>query len=314
MARYQPIIVLTLDKAEKFRRTEKSLGGEAMLNSKILTAMLLCTIASPVVAQTSDSGAQNRDGVKPWPTTIKVVTVELQSDVTLPPQAVEQLRRYITGRNIEDSPDWVDELEERAKDLFQHCGYFRASVRTGVRRLSGNELERNFALTFHVTAGRQYQLAEIRISGSKVFSPEVLRSYFALQEGDIFDTNSLRAGIEWLRQAYGSEGYINFLVVPSFQLEDSRNRISLLLEIDEGRQFRIGQISILGLKRDIAEKLIQDSGLKSGSVFSTKLIEDFMQKNRSLFSGDIAADDVERKINDETNTVDLIFHVPGDEP
>jgi len=79
--------------------------------------ILLCTIGSPLLAQTGDSAPQNRNEVKPWPTTIKVVTVELQSDVTLPPEAVEQLRRYITGRNIEDSPDWVDELEERAKDL-----------------------------------------------------------------------------------------------------------------------------------------------------------------------------------------------------
>jgi outer membrane protein assembly factor BamA len=183
-----------------------------------------------------------------------------------------------------------------------------------VRKPNGNELERNFALTFHITAGPQYRLAEIRISGSKVFSPDVLRSYFSLEEGDIFDTHSLRFGMQALRETYGLEGYINFVAVPSFQIDDSHNRISLHLEIEEGRQFRIGQISILGLKKDIAEKLIQDSELKSGNIFSTKWIEDFMQKNRSLFSGANAADDVERKINDETNTVDLIFRAQGNEP
>jgi outer membrane protein assembly factor BamA len=286
-----------------------------MSDLKILTAMLVCTIGSAVLAQTGDSAAQNRNEVKPWPTTIKVVTVELQSDVTLPPQAGDQLRRYITGRNIDDSPDWVDELEESARDVFQHYGYFRASVRTGVRRLRGSELERNFALTFQVTAGRQYRLDDIHISGGKVFSPDVLRTWFSLSEGEIFDTHSLRAGMQALRDAYGLEGYINFVAVPSFQIDEGHSRISLRLEIEEGPQYRVGQVTILGPNEDVAEKLAQNSGLKTGVVYSTKLVADFIRDNPSIFPRYfLAEDDVERRINEDRNTVDLIFNVPGNEP
>src|SRR5258708_27129524 len=128
-------------------------------------------------------------------------------------------------------PRWVEEVEERVKDAWQHYGDFLPIVQTSVRKLGQNALEQRFALTFHVTSGRQYKLDDVRISGAKLFSPEVVRSFFDLQAGDIFDTQVIRAGIESLRSGYNSHGYINFVAVPSTRIDENHRRIFLLLDI-----------------------------------------------------------------------------------
>lgn|SRR5262249_45794348 len=299
-----------------------------MAKIAILAMASICAgVLSSVLAQTpaardhdrrrtaseeSNLDSQAASHSTPTPT-IRVATVEFESDAPLPEPAEERLRRYITRRAIYDTADWVEELEQRVVDAWEQYGYFKATTRTSVRQLGQNPAERKFALIFHITAGRQYRLGEIRFFGAKLVNPDILRRCFPLREGDIFDTHRLGSGLESLRKTYGRQGYIEFIAVPLFQFEEGTGRISVILEVDEGKQYHLGQVSILGLNKDVADKLFQDSGLRSGVVLSTELVEDFMRKNRSVFPSG-AAEDIERKINNESNTVDLIFHVPSDEP
>ena len=201
------------------------------------------------------------------------------------------------------------------KDAWQQYGYFQPEIQTSVRKVSQYTVEHNFALTFHITAGRQYRLGNLRIKGGRIFPPEVLRDCFELQEGDIFDTHSIRAGMECLRSGYDSNGYINFAVAPSTQIDEGHLRISLVLDIEEGHQFRIGKVSVLGRDHDSIEKLLQESGIRSGVVFSSRSIRDFFRRNRTSLPEDMQPDEnIERAMDELNHTVDLVFRFPGDQP
>jgi outer membrane protein assembly factor BamA len=296
-----------------------------MVKCLLMAATFVGALASPLFAQdtvhtgrlqpdTAAEGPTDPQGVRESPAPIKVATVEFVSDAPLPAKAEERLRRYMTRRVIYDTPDWLEELEGRTKDAWQEYGYFFPEIQTSVRKLGQYPFEHNFALTFHVDAGGQYRLGDIRITGAKLFSEEILRSCFDVHEGDIFDTHTVRAGIDSLRSGYDHQGYINIVVVPSTQIDETRKRISVLLHVEEGQQFRIGQVIVLGLSEDAADKLTQASGLKRGAVFSSKLIEAFFRKNRSVLPIGVDEEaDVERRINDATATVDLTLHLGRDQ-
>jgi hypothetical protein len=297
-----------------------------MARSFLIVTVFFWALVSPIFPQNAEPAGPDRSRVSAdqsgneqdlagSPPTVRVATVEFASDMPLPAKAEARLTRYITRRAIYDSSDWIEELEQRVKDAWQQYGYFQPEIQTSVRKLGQYTVEHNFALTFHVTAGRQYRLGNLRIKGGRIFPPEVLRDCIELQEGDIFDTHRIRAGMECLRSVYDANGYINFAVVPSTQIDDTHKRVSLFLDIEDGPQFRIGKIEVLGRNRASFEKLLQESGLKNGVIYSSQLVEDFFLRNRASLSEDVRdGADCERRIDESNYTVHLIFRFPGDEP
>ena len=285
-----------------------------MKRSPLVLIASVWLLTSPLFAQDSAEQANPRQAEGP-PAKIRVETVEFKSDVPLPASAEANLTRYITRRAIYDEPDWLEDLESRVKDAWQHYGYFFPDIQTTVRAMGQNAVEHNFALTFHVTAGQRYKLDKIRISGAKLFANDMLLECFDLHEGDVFDVYRIRNGLDCLRSGYDANGFLNFVTVPETRIDDAHGRINLLVEVEEGEQFRIGKITVQGAKKNLIQSLMQDSGLKSGTIYSSRLVEDFIQKNRFAIPDDMRVDDdIERKIDESSHTVDLIFHLPGEEP
>jgi outer membrane protein assembly factor BamA len=215
----------------------------------------------------------------------------------------------------------LDELLERTRDAWQAQGYFKAQVElSGVETLEENSERRTVAITVKIDAGKQYRLEEIQFSGgvssspgqppaaSEQFSMEQLRAFFPIKPGEIFDTHKLQAGTEELRKVYGKEGFINFTVVPTFNIDETNDRITLFVELDKGKQFRIGKVQILGDNPQPAQAQIRDLGLTPGSVFDPSLLDHL--KLSKTFRPE---DDVERVLDERQGTVDLAIHL-GDCP
>ena len=89
-----------------------------------------------------------------------------------------------------------------------------------------------------VEEGDQYRLKEITFTGNKAVSDtRALRAQFKIKDGDIFDTEAIRKGLENLRKAYAALGYINFTPVPNTDPDDEKKTITLKIDLDEGKQF-----------------------------------------------------------------------------
>jgi outer membrane protein assembly factor BamA len=239
---------------------------------------------------------------------IKVESVQIVSDVPLSSASEKHLVRYLTHHKIYDGDAWLEELEDHVKYFWQQHGYFEVAVSSRARRVTAKPTDRVFAVTFTVSAGRQYRLGKISISGAKEFSTAALRAVFDMQEGDVFNVHTIAQGIEALRLNYNSKGFIECAVVPDTEIDRENGRIALHLTIDEGQQFHIGEVTLPGFDPEEARKLLGNSGLQTGAVFSPRLIDDFMARNKSALPHDAdAEDDVERRINEQNATVDLIL-------
>jgi len=204
-------------------------------------------------------------------------------------------------------PDWTHEVAERARAEWQNRGYFWATTQsTDAKQLSETSNEKHVWLTISVKARQRYRLAGISFRGNTVLSSSELRAIFPIEDGDILDVEKIQQGMESFRKAYSQKGFVNVVPVPSLITDNASSAISLTLEVDEGKKFAFNQVKVLGLDAQLAQKLLQESGLEKGKTFNPWLLDKFVQRNQTLLPQDAdPASDIARKWNDNDGTVDI---------
>jgi outer membrane protein insertion porin family len=115
---------------------------------------------------------------------------------------------------------------------------------------------------------------------------KALRNLFSLADGDIFSRDKVAEGLEQLRSAYGNFGYLNFTSVPDTEMNDDNQTISLVVDVDEGKQFFISKIDALGIDDDV----LKDSPLKPGDVYNRSVVNLIFQKHANSPLNDASLD------------------------
>jgi outer membrane protein assembly factor BamA len=86
-------------------------------------------------------------------------------------------------------------------------------------------------------------------------------------------TTKVSKGLEKLSDAYGELGYINFTSIPDIQINEESQTISLDFDVDDGKQFYVGSINVLGLDEPTSQNALRGFLLKPGDVFNRRLYE-----------------------------------------
>jgi outer membrane protein assembly factor BamA len=139
-----------------------------------------------------------------------------------------------------------------------------------------------------------------------VFSNEELRKLIQLREGDLFSVEKIREALDAMKELYGSHGYIDFVVSPLTDIDDEPARVSLVMEVDQLKQSRVGKIEVFGLN-PAREELLK-SKLKPGDIFNNDVIRNFLSDHKSSLPKEVSSEDVEFHRNVSAGRVDLRFN------
>lgn len=142
-------------------------------------------------------------------------------------------------------------------------------------------------------------------SGEPTFPPEELRKRVPLIDGGLFSTSQIREGLDALKKLYGSHGYINFVATPITEVDDRSGMISLILELDEGKPFRIRSVEVQGL--DPQTEGILRWPFHPGDIFNYELFEDFFADNKDFLPPGASARNAELIKSEKSGTVDIRF-------
>ena len=270
----------------------------ALKSSCILLALLPAGVA---IAQSDSAPAQ--------PISI-VREVQFRGASHIPAGEMEQLSSSLRNQRFQ-GPNWLRDVGEKARALWQRHGYFRAEVTASERVLPGaSGAAHDSAVTLNVHEGAQYRLESIRLlERTALFSPEELRGLFALADGDIFDSSKALAGIDAIRDAYGRRGYMQATVFPSFGFDDERHRISLMVSVTEGMQYRLGSVEFSG---GGADTLRSRFPLHPGDIYDTTQVDAFFRDNDMLLPAGAREQYTRRIVDDKSGTVNLKFDLPKD--
>jgi outer membrane protein assembly factor BamA len=173
----------------------------------------------------------------------------------------------------------MEEGLERAIYGWQDHGYFKAELTDKAKTLTSDPVNLRIALDINVNEGVQYRLRSIKFQHNKaITSTEILRGAFPIADGDIFSREKIGQGLEILRKTYGELGYLNFTASQGTKIDDANQLISLVIDFDEGKQFRVGKIKVLGLDESAQEDFLKTFPIRPGQILSSKVWEESLLK------------------------------------
>jgi outer membrane protein assembly factor BamA len=254
----------------------------------VFAAACLLAVGPHVSAQSSNSSAScpnpaaSRDK-HPSGSDISIAEVTFSGALQMLVSDQEQIADSIKQKTHGTSLDAVtDEALERVRAGWQDRGYFKVQATGETRILTSSPVSQRSALSVHMDEGSRYNLSGITFKNNKAIRDlGLLRGLFPIKDGDVFSREKIAMGLENLRKAYGELGYINFTSVPDTRFDDENKLISLDIDFDEGQQFRIGRVNVLGADESTREELLKTFG--AGQIFSSSLWEASLLKYASMF-------------------------------
>ena len=247
-----------------------------------------------------------------------VIRVEFDSKDGIPANVREEisteLRSHVFEREANTAylNDLADEIAEvGVGGALQNRGFFRARAVAKLTALRSDGADIPVAITISATPGTQYRTRNVRFESADSDFPlgigaEVLRGLIPLREGELFNVERVRTGMENLTLAYGREGYVDMVPEPKFKIDEGHQIIDLVFRIDQGTQYRVGSIEFLGVNSVTREKLMESLS-KSGDIFDAARLEVFFKVNRATLPSDASRDDVKITRDVRTKTVALLF-------
>ena len=176
----------------------------------------------------------------------------------------------------------TDEAVYQATGAWEDHGYFKATAASEGATL--NTVPRQtVSLTIRVEEGPRYRLGEITFKNNREVPTKVLRSLFPMKDGDAFSRQKIAKGIENLRKVYTELGYINFTSIPNTAFDEEKKLAFLDIEVDEGMQFYVRSIEILGVDQATREEILRDSPLSRGQVYNSRLLELLIKRHPAVF-------------------------------
>jgi Surface antigen variable number repeat len=238
--------------------------------------------------------------------------VKFDGPIHISDSARQQLISEVKQRDSDSSSEWLDDVRDvDIKRVWRDQGYFRAEVTAKEEIVRKDSAGEHVLVIVHVDEGVQYRLGAVQFRSSDpdvplAFPTEELRKLIPMSEGDIFSAEKIRESLDALQHLYGSEGYIDFVAEPLTDIDESRQRISLVMELDQQKQFRVGKVEVVG-SNPVIEAFLK-SKLKPGDIFSSRFVEDFLKENKAALPPDISPEDFELLRNVKNGIVDLRFN------
>ena len=235
------------------------------------------TVSKDVVCPSLQADKQQRSGPE-----ISIVEVRFSGALQLPVSDQEEIATSIKAIRGSSVDSVRDEALERVKQGWQNRGYLKAEVRGELERLVAGPASQRVGLNAYVDEGLRYRLGEITFKGNKAIPDSAaLRNLIPMKDGEIFSREKMAKGIENLRKAYGEAGYLNYTGVPDTEFDDESKIINIHFYVDEGKEFFISSIKIVGLDEHSQQELLKD--FQVGQIYNQRLFDLFIERNFPVF-------------------------------
>ncbi|MEW6375113.1 MAG: outer membrane protein assembly factor BamA, partial [Thermodesulfobacteriota bacterium] len=194
----------------------------------------------------------------------KVKLNDIKEKMTLAPRSILNLEK-------------VKENSEQIRKLYFSKGYYGVTVEHKVDYLETNEA----VVTFKIVEGPKGRIKKIIFKGNQKIKSSQLKKVMQTKQRNIFsfftktgilDEDILKNDLQLLDAYYYDHGYLNAKVSePKIDLKDPK-RIQIEIEIEEGPQYRLGDIDFKGDLLTTKEELFRVLKIRRNDVYSNSAI------------------------------------------
>ena len=202
----------------------------------------------------------------------------------------EELAGFINSRSrLVYSPTKAERDAEIIAEAYNQNGRLGAQVSPKIIRRSDNRVD----LVFEIFEGGNVEVQRIGFVGNQAFSDSRLRRVLetkqagllrALIKKDTFLEDRLQFDQQVLRDFYLSRGYVDFRTTSvNAELARERNGYFVTFNVEEGQQFRFGEITTVSeMPEADAEEFQSALRVRPGVVYSPSLVENSIARMERL--------------------------------
>jgi outer membrane protein assembly factor BamA len=213
--------------------------------------------------------------------------VSISGTRTLSTAELRTIGGKLVGRCVDKDKYLASYVQDEIRDAFQREGFLKVALRGPVEITSIDMLSKPIPLhvAISVDEGDRYRFGNVEFKRNKAFSSDELRLLLPLKRGEIFDIEKVRQALRAFRDLYGERGYINFTPVPDTEFDDLDHLITLVIDLDEGEQFKIASVDF-NAAGAVVGRLRDAWSMKIGDAYSSRYIKQFFADNKELMPAD----------------------------
>jgi outer membrane protein assembly factor BamA len=170
-------------------------------------------------------------------------------------------------------------VESNLLPLYHERGYLRASFGPPkVEPVASPECGPGVALKMEVDEGSIYVWSKSVWDGAAGLGAQELDLALGMREREVANTAKIAKGLEQVRRAYGRKGYLGARISPAPEFDDAARSVTYRFRIEEGAQYRMGELRITGLDEVSANNLRGRWRLLHREVFDAGYLDEFGKK------------------------------------
>jgi outer membrane protein insertion porin family len=151
-------------------------------------------------------------------------------------------------------------------------------------------------LVVPVTEGNRYRVGDFTFDGNTIVKSEFLRPLFKMDQGDYYDEEKIRKGLDKAREVYGAGGYYEFTAYPDLAPRDMPAAaandptgppdpaqtaaakagppiVDVTMRVQEGKQYFVNRITFLGNTTTRDNVIRREMRLVESGVFNTEALK-----------------------------------------
>lgn len=179
------------------------------------------------------------------------------------------LTHWLTGTGT-----YRDEIMEQDQmtilNYLHNKGY--ADAKVDIELIEDPETGR---LIVEITAhrGTIYRFGIINVEGNSLLPNEDIEKKMTIRQGDNFSPEKLRDMVQAIKDLYGQKGYIDASVQYETYLKENEPIFDVNFSIEEGEQYKVGLIHIIGNTSTSSNVILRESLLVPGETFDSRKIK-----------------------------------------
>jgi outer membrane protein assembly factor BamA len=200
-------------------------------------------------------------------------------------------------------------LANQIKPLYETKGLLRVAF-PKVTATPGAE---GLNISVEVDEGAEFKLDEVKIMGAPG-AAELLKAA-AFKQGDVFRLNEVVDGLERLRAAMRSIGYMKVATNATREYHDKQRTVDMIVAVTPGPRYKMGTLEIKGLDITTEPVIRKMWGLKEDSYFRDGYPDKFLQSVREQGIFDNLGDTKTRLVHDEpAERINVVLEFAGKKP
>jgi outer membrane protein assembly factor BamA len=170
---------------------------------------------------------------------------------------------------------------EQIRPAYLQAGHLKVAFGEPQPKFEGSApvgTQKSVTATLPITPGPVFRLGSITWAGNTALSATALNTLNKIAPNGVADGMALQATWQAVAREYAQIGYLDAKVDAEPEFGDGALRVNYTVKIEEGPQYKMGQLVVTGLSLDAEKRLRAAWAMQPGAVFDQAYYESFRDK------------------------------------